>query len=100
MSLYKSFSFSEGGIWVAKIAFSLERLYYGRKFLTEFGGTFFCRLFAGVFLLRRRRKYRQKTPLELQAKSMKLQVKSVHKNIGKIKQNVDSVADLHLNRQS
>ena len=38
MSLCESFNFSEGGIWVAKTTFSLERLYYGRIFLTEFGG--------------------------------------------------------------
>ena len=38
MSLCESFSFSVGGIWVAKTTFSLERLYYGRIFLTEFGG--------------------------------------------------------------
>ena len=47
MSLYESFDFSEGDIGVAKIAFSLERLYYGRIFLTEFGGTFFAGFFPG-----------------------------------------------------
>ena len=33
---------------MAKIAFSLERV-YGQIFLTEFGGTFFAGSFPGVF---------------------------------------------------
>ena len=35
MSLYKSFDFSEGGIGVAKIAFSFKRLYYGWIFFSR-----------------------------------------------------------------
>ena len=49
MSLYESFNFSEGGIRVAKITFSLERLNYGRIFFTEFGVVFFTGFFPGVF---------------------------------------------------
>ena len=60
MSLYDSFDFSDGGIGVAKITFSLERLCYGRIFLSEFGETFLA-----AFL-------------------------PVGKNFGKMKQNVDS----------
>ena len=47
--LYESFDFSEGGMGAVKIAFSLERLYYGRIFLAEIGETFFTGLFPGVF---------------------------------------------------
>ena len=50
MSLHESCYFSEGVIEVAKIAFSLERV-YGRIFLTEFGGTFFAGSFPGLFFL-------------------------------------------------
>ena len=58
MSLYESFDFSEEVIDVAKIAFSLERL-YGMIFLTEFGRTFF----PGVFFSKAKEKtYREKTP--------------------------------------
>ena len=49
MSLYESFDVSEGDIGVAKIAFSLERLYYRRIFLTDFGEAFFAGFFRGVF---------------------------------------------------
>ena len=49
MSLYKSFDFSEGVIGVSKIAFSLERLNYGRICLTEFGETFFAGFLAVSF---------------------------------------------------
>ena len=49
MSLYESFHFSEGGIGVSKIAFSFERLSYGRIFLTEFGETFFAGILALSF---------------------------------------------------
>ena len=48
MNLYELFDFSEVVIGVAKIASSLERLYW-RIFLTEFGGTFFASFFSGVF---------------------------------------------------
>ena len=47
MSLYESFDFSEGLIEVAKIPFSLGRV-YGRMFL-EFEGIFFAGFFLGVF---------------------------------------------------
>ena len=49
MSLYESFDFSEGGIGVAKVKFSLKRIYYGWIFLTEFGGTNFAGFFPGGF---------------------------------------------------
>ena len=48
MSLYGSCDFSEGVIEVAKIAFSLERV-YGRIFLTEFGGIFFAGFFRDLY---------------------------------------------------
>ena len=48
--MYESCDFSEGIIEVAKIVFSLERV-YGRIFLTEFGGTFFAGSFPGLFFL-------------------------------------------------
>ena len=50
MSLYESCDFSEGAIEVAKIAFSLERV-YGRIFMTQFGGTFFVGFFPNLFFL-------------------------------------------------
>ena len=46
MSSYESFD-----IGVARIAFSLERLYYGRIFLTELGGTFLPAFFLVPFFL-------------------------------------------------
>ena len=49
MSLYGSFDFFGGGIGVAKIVFSLERLYYRRIFFNEFGATFFATFFPCVF---------------------------------------------------
>ena len=49
MSLYESFDFFEKEISFAKIAFSLERLYYGRIFLTEFGGHFLSAFFPVSF---------------------------------------------------
>ena len=49
MSLYESFAFSEGSIGIAKIAFFLEKQYYGRIFLTKFGGTFLAGFFPGFF---------------------------------------------------
>ena len=58
MSLYESFDFSEGVFGVAKIAFSLERL-YGRIFLT-LGEHYFQGFFPSVFF----------------SYSMKIQVKS------------------------
>ena len=65
MSLYESCDFSEGVTEVAKVAFSLERV-YGRIFLTGFGGTFFTGFFPGLFFLRPRRKYTEKkTPQTL-----------------------------------
>ena len=48
MSLYESCDFSEGVTEIAKVAFSLERV-YGRIFLTGFGGTFFTGFFRGLF---------------------------------------------------
>ena len=89
MSLYGSCDFSEGVIEVAKIAFSLERV-YGRIFLTEFRGTFFAGFFPGLFFSTKEKIHREKTLAETQ--SMKIQVKSgeipVRKNVGKIMQNV------------
>ena len=91
MSLYESFDFSEGVIEVAKIAFSLERV-YGRIFLTGFRGTFSAGFFPGVFFLGPRRKYTWKSLSETQ--SMKIQVKlgeiPVRKNVGKLMQTVGS----------
>ena len=49
MSLYKLFDFPKGGIGIAKIAFYIERLCYGRIFLIEFRGTFFAVFFPSVF---------------------------------------------------
>ena len=71
MSLYESFDFFGGGIGVAKIAFSLERLSYGQIFLTKFGGTFFFRC---LFFLGQRENCTGKKLAEIQ--SMKIQVKS------------------------
>ena len=67
---------------VAKIAFSLETLYEG-IFLTEFGGTFFCRLFFWcLFFLGQEENTLGKNP------TVKIQVKSgeipVRKNVKKI----------------
>ena len=59
MSLYESFAFSEGSIGIAKIAFFLEKQYYGRIFLTKFGGTFLAGFFPGFFFFRSRRKTRR-----------------------------------------
>ena len=64
MSLYESFDFSEGLIEVAKIAFSLGRV-YGRIFL-EFEGIFFAGFFLGVFFSYAKEKtHREKTPQKL-----------------------------------
>ena len=82
--------FFEGGIGVARIAFSLERLYYGRIFLTEFGATIFADFY--LFFLGQRENNTEKKLAETQ--SMKIQVKSgeipVCKNVGKMKPKVDS----------
>ena len=65
MSFYESFDFSEGDIWVATTAFSLNRLYSGRIFLTEFGGTFLCRLFCRcLFSYAKEKIHREKNPTE------------------------------------
>ena len=65
MSLYESFDFSEGVIKVAKVSFSLERL-YGQIFLTEFGGTFFAGFFPGLSFSKAKEKiHREKTPHKL-----------------------------------
>ena len=90
MSLYELSNYSEGVIGVAKIGFSLERL-YGRIFLIEFGRTFFCGLFSRcLFFLGQGENTPGKNPAE--AQSMKIQVKSgeiqVRKNVDN--QNVDS----------
>ena len=69
MSLCKSCDFCEGVIEVAKIAFSLERV-YGRIFLSEFGGTFFAAFFSGLFSLVKEKIHREKNPAETQ--SMKI----------------------------
>ena len=48
---------------VAKITFSLEKLYYGRISLTKFGGTFLCRLFSRcLFFLYQGENTSRKTP--------------------------------------
>ena len=91
MSLYESFDFSEGLIEVAKIAFSLGRV-YGRIFL-EFEGIFFAGFFLGVFFSQAQEKNTPgKNPAETQ--SMKTQIKlgdiPVRKNVGKFMQNVGS----------
>ena len=87
MSFYESFD-----IGVAKIAFSLERLYYGRIFLTELGGTFLPAFFLVPFFLGEGENCIGKKLGETQ--SMKIQVKSgetpICKNVGKMKQNVES----------
>ena len=65
MSLHESCYFSEGVIEVAKIAFSLERV-YGRIFLTEFGGTFFAGFFPSLFyFVEGENTPRKKTPQKL-----------------------------------
>ena len=70
MSLYESFDFSEGGIRVAKISFSLERLYYGRIFSTEFGETFFAGFFSRcLFFIGQGEKYTGKNSYKIQVKS-------------------------------
>ena len=91
MSLYGSCDFSEGVIEVAKIAFSLERV-YGRIFLTAFGEHFLHTFFPVFFSQAKENIHREKKPAETQ--SMKIQIKSgeipVRKNAGKIMQNVGS----------
>ena len=65
MGLNELFDFSEGVIVVAKIASSLERL-HGRISLTEFGGTFFCRLFSCcLFFLGQGENKPEKKPAEI-----------------------------------
>ena len=93
--------FSEGVIGVAKILSSFEKL-YGRIFLTEFGGTFFCWLFSRcLFFFGEGENTPGKNAGETQ--SMKIQVKSgeilVPKNVGTIMQNANSPR-VHLHRQS
>ena len=97
MSLYESFDFSEGVFGVAKIAFSLERL-YGRIFLT-LGEHYFQGFFPSVFFSQAKEKiHREKIPAETY--SMKIQVKSgeilVRKTAKKVMQ-TQIVADLYLN---
>ena len=75
MSLYESFDFFGGGIGVAKIAFSLERLSYGQIFLTKFGGTFF---FPVSFFLRSGRKLHRKKTCR----------NSVNENSSKVRRNI------------
>ena len=84
MSLYESFAFSEGSIGIAKIAFFLEKQYYGRIFLTKFGGTFLAGFF---FFLGQGEKLAETQSVIMQVKSGEI---PVCRNVGKMKQNVDS----------
>ena len=76
MSLYESCDFSEGVIEVAKIAFSLERV-YGRIFLTEFRGTFFAGFFPGLFFFGQGENTPRKNPRR----------NSVNENSSKVRRN-------------
>ena len=62
MSLYESYDFSEGVVEVAKIAFSVKRV-YGRIFLTEFGRTFIAGFFPSLFF--KEKIHRDKPPQKL-----------------------------------
>ena len=93
MGVHESVDCSKGVLGVAKVACSLEILYYGRIFLTEFGGTFFCQHFSCcLFLLGQEENTLWKHTTENQA--MKIQVKPgeipVCKNVRIIMLNVDS----------
>ena len=67
--------FFEGDIGVARIAFSLERLYYGRIFLTEFGATIFADFY--LFFLGQRENNTEK----------KTRRNSVNENSSKVRRN-------------
>ena len=76
MSLYESRNFSEGVNEVAKIVFSLERV-YGQIFLTKFGGTFFAGFFPGISFFGQEENTPRKKP----------RINSVNENSSKVRRN-------------
>ena len=76
MSLYESRNFSEGVNEVAKIVFSLERV-YGQIFLTKFGGTFFAGFFPGISFFGQGENTSRKKP----------RINSVNENSSKVRRN-------------
>ena len=91
MTLCESCDFSEGVIEVAKILFSLERV-YRRIFLIEFGGTFFAGFFPGLFFFGQGENTPRKKPRRnsVNGNSSKVRRILVCKSVGKIMQNVGS----------
>ena len=75
MSLYQLCDFSKGVMEVAKIAFSLERV-YGWIFLTEFGGIVFPGFFPGLYFGKGENTLRKKPRRN-----------SVNKNSSKVRRN-------------
>ena len=76
MSLYESRNFSEGVNEVAKIVFSLERV-YGQIFLTKFGGTFCAGFFPGISFFGQGENTSRKKP----------RINSINENSSKVRRN-------------